>query len=52
MEICDETLEDVQLVNYLLFWHNFFEKNALYDEFEWFKLNIVRDNKHYNLENE
>ena len=51
MEIFNETLEEVYLVNHLLFWHKKLEGNALHSGFEWFKLIILRADKLCDLEN-
>ena len=53
MEIFNETLEEVYLVNHLLFGpkKKKREGNALHSMFEWFKLIILRADKLCDLEN-
>ena len=51
MEIFNETLEEVYLVNHLLFWHKKLEGNALHSGFEWLKLIVLRADKLCDLEN-
>ena len=46
LEIFIETLEDVYLVNCLLFYHKKLEGNAWHGGFEWFKLIMQRPDKH------